>query len=432
MSLFGHHHAHTPIEGDRQAGARDRAHAPAGGRRAVLARLHRDRVPPRRPHHDQAVGRAAPRRHDQAGPAYAAGRADIVDRNGVLLATSLNTASLYANPHQILDAREAADKIARALPGLERGEVLGKLTSDRAFVWIKRHLTPDQQYAVNAAGVPGLYFQHEERRIYPQGNLFAHVLGFTGIDGSGLAGVEKTFDDTLRSGTTPLRLSVDVRVQHILHEELEASYTMFHAMGAAGMVIDVHTGEILALVSLPDFDPNLPRAITPRPRSTAPRSASTRWARPSRSSPRRWRSIPAPRRCPSGYDATKPIHVARFTITDYHGKNRWLSVPEIFIYSSNIGAAKMALDVGTERQQDYLRRLGLLTPATHRAARGRHAAGARALARDQHHDHRLRPRHRGDAAAAYRSDGGRGQRRHHAAPDAAQVAARASGPTASA
>jgi cell division protein FtsI (penicillin-binding protein 3) len=296
-------------------------------------------------------------------PAFAAGRADIVDRNGVLLATSLNTASLYANPRQILDAREAADKLARVLPGITAGEAMSKLSSDRSFVWLKRHLTPRQQYAVNALGIPGLYFQREERRVYPQGKLFAHVLGFAGTDGTGLTGIEKTFDDTLRSGAAPVRLSVDARVQHILHQELQAAVTAFRADGAAAMVMDAKSGEIIALVSLPDFDPNLPNAIPQKAafnRTTLGvyemgstfKIFTTAMALDSGAS-----------KMASSYDASKPIRIARFVITDYHGKNRWLTVPEIFIYSSNIGTVKMALEVGTKRQQDYLRRLGLLAPA---------------------------------------------------------------------
>jgi cell division protein FtsI (penicillin-binding protein 3) len=297
-------------------------------------------------------------------PAFAAGRADIVDRNGVLLATSLSTASLYANPHQVLDAREAAAKLTRALPGIAAAEVMGKLTSDRSFVWIKRHLTPQQQYAVNAAGIPGLYFQREERRVYPQGRVLAHVLGFAGTDGNGLAGIEKSFDDVLRSGVSPLRLSLDSRVQHVLHQELEAAVTRFRAEGAAGMVMDANTGEIIAMVSLPDFDPNLPNAIPPK----AAFNRSTLGVYEMGSTFKIFSTAMAldagTTGMKRGYDASKPIRIARFVISDFHGKNRWLSVPEIFIYSSNIGAVKMALDLGTQRQQEYLRRFGLMTPAT--------------------------------------------------------------------
>ncbi|MFM2129043.1 MAG: hypothetical protein RL477_589, partial [Pseudomonadota bacterium] len=296
-------------------------------------------------------------------PAFTAGRADIVDRNGVLLATSLSTASLYANPRQVLDAREAAEKIARVLPGITAAEVMGKLASERSFVWVKRHLTPRQQYDVNALGIPGLYFQREERRVYPQGRLFAHALGFAGTDGAGLAGVEKTMDDVLRSNAAPLRLSVDARVQHILHQEVQAAVTAFRADGASAMVMDARSGEIVALVSLPDFDPNLPNSVPQK----AAFNRTTLGVYEMGSTFKIFTTAMAldagASKLSTSYDASKPIRIARFVITDYHGKNRWLTVPEIFIYSSNIGSVKMALDVGTKRQKEYLGRLGLLAPA---------------------------------------------------------------------
>jgi cell division protein FtsI (penicillin-binding protein 3) len=296
-------------------------------------------------------------------PAFTAGRADIIDRNGVLLATSLNTASLYANPHQVLDAREASEKLARVLPGIAAARVMGKLASDRSFVWIKRHLTPKQKYAVNALGIPGLYFQREERRVYPHGRLFSHVLGFAGTDGTGLTGIEKTFDDTLRSGGTALKLSVDARVQHMLRQELAASVTRFRADGAAAMVMDAKSGEIVALVSLPDFDPNQPKSIPQK----AAFNRATLGVYEMGSTFKIFTTAMAldsgATKMSGGFDASKPIRIARFLISDYHAKNRWLSVPEIFMYSSNIGAVKMALAVGTKRQKEYLSRLGLLTPA---------------------------------------------------------------------
>jgi cell division protein FtsI (penicillin-binding protein 3) len=298
----------------------------------------------------------------QAVPAstWKAERADIVDRNGVLLATSLATASLYANPRHILDAREAAHRLTRLLPELSSAEVRRKLTSDRGFVWLRRHLTPRQQYAVNRLGIPGLYFQREERQIYPHGRLLSHVLGFVGVDNRGLAGVEKSFDETLRQSTSALRLSLDVRLQHIMHQELAAAMTRFSAIGGAGIMLDVRTGEVLAMVSLPDFDPNNPRAQPVE----ATFNRNTHGVYEMGSTFKIFTTAMAldtgTVTLNSGYDATKPIRIARFLITDYKPKKRWLSVPEIFVYSSNIGAVKMALDVGTAKQQAYLARLGLL------------------------------------------------------------------------
>lgn len=361
--IIGHHHPRTAIEGaTKQALETGRTRILVAGALFSLAfiaiGLRLADVTIVKPTGEPRL--AATKRT----PAFAAGRGDIVDRNGVLLATSLSTASLYANPRQILDAREAAEKIARVLPGVSAAEAMGKLASDRPFVWLKRHLTPRQQYDVNALGIPGVYFQREERRVYPQGRLFAHVLGFSGTDGTGLAGVEKTFDDVLRSSGGPLRLSVDARVQHILHQELQAAVTNFRADGASAMVMDANSGEIVALVSLPDYDPNLPNAVPQKAafnRTTLGvyemgstfKIFTTAMALDSGAS-----------KLTSIYDASKPIRIARFVITDYHGKNRRLNVPEIFIYSSNIGSVKMAQDVGTKRQQEYLGRLGLLTPAS--------------------------------------------------------------------
>jgi cell division protein FtsI (penicillin-binding protein 3) len=296
-------------------------------------------------------------------PTFTAGRANIVDRNGVVLATSLNTASLYANPHHVLDPREAAERLSRVLPELRPAEVLSKLTSDRSFVWLKRHLTPRQHYAINSQGIPGLYFQREERRVYPQGRLFSHLLGFAGTDGLGLAGVEKKFNESLSAGSQSLTLSVDSRLQHILREELAAAVSSFRALGGTGVVLDTATGETLAMVSLPDFDPNTPDRAPDKARFNRATLGVYEMGSTFKIFTTAMALDAGTVGMRGGYDASKPIKVARFTITDFHGKNRWLSVPEIFMYSSNIGTAKMALALGTKGQREYLDRLGLLQPA---------------------------------------------------------------------
>ncbi len=291
-----------------------------------------------------------------------AARADIVDRNGMVLATSLPTASLYADPFDVLDAAEAAAKLNRLFPELAPEGLVERLTSKSHFVWIKRNLTPDQQYEVNRLGIPGLYFQRGERRTYPHGRLAAHVLGLTDVDGRGIAGVEKSMDRVLRAGEA-VRLSIDLRVQSLFEEELAKGIRDFSAIGGAGVIMDVRSGELVAMVSLPDFDPNHPATMV----------ADTGFNRTTKGvyeMGSTFKLFTAAMALDSGkvgleggYDATHPIQVSRFTITDYHGKRRWLSVREILVYSSNIGAAKMALDVGTERQKDYLKRLGLLEAA---------------------------------------------------------------------
>ena len=290
-------------------------------------------------------------------------RADIVDRNGVLLATSLPTVSLYADPQYISDADEAAAKLVSVLPDLDLDEVRAKLQTNGRFAWISRNLTPDQQYNVNRLGIPGLAFQNGERRVYPHGREAAHVLGFTDVDGRGIAGVERYFHTLLNKGGKPLTLSVDIRVQTILHDELSRSLETFKAIGAAGVVLDVRNGETIAMVSLPDFDPNLP--TTAKGGNGFNRVTKSVYEMGST-----FKLFTAAMALDTGtvtlkdgYDASEPIHISRFTIADYHAKNRWLSVPEILVYSSNIGAAKMAMDVGTRGQQTYLGRLGLLKSA---------------------------------------------------------------------
>ena len=297
----------------------------------------------------------------RSGAAALVARADIVDRNGVILATSLRTASLYANPRQLIDPVAAAAGIAAVLPDLGRGELLGKLFSDRSFVWLKRSLTPKQQYAINRLGFPGIGFVAEQRRVYPQGALTAHAVGFAGVDNRGLAGIEKSFDSALTAAAAaPLRLSLDVRVQNALREELGAAAAEFKALGAAGVVLDARTGEVLALVSLPDFDPNHPAAASAESRFNRASLGVYEMGSTFKTFTMAMALDSGTIDLSDGYDATEPLRIARFTIRDDHPKRRWLSVPEIFIYSSNIGAAKMARDLGGTQQKAYLERLGLL------------------------------------------------------------------------
>ena len=301
-------------------------------------------------------------RHQPAS-VVVAGRADIVDRNGVLLATSLRTASLYADPKLVLDPEEATNKLMMALPDLNRAEVLSRLKSHGRFEWIKRDLTPEEEWRVNSLGIPGLAFEEEDRRIYPQGSLASHVLGFVDVDGNGLAGVERFFDNRLGgSGMVgqPLQLSIDMRVQHVLREEMMAAVERFSALGAAGVVLDAQSGEILALSSLPDFDPNNP--------GREPADALfNRVVQGVYELGSGFKAFTVAMALESGaahldsvYDATKPIRVARFLIRDHHPEARPLTVPEVFVHSSNIGAAKMALDVGAENQRKFLTRLGMM------------------------------------------------------------------------
>ena len=298
----------------------------------------------------------------EPNPEVASGRADIVDRNGILLATSLPTASLFADPSAVLNAQEVADKLITELPELNRQELLGKLKTKSRFVWITRNLTPKQHYKVNRLGLPGLGFQRGERRVYPHGRLAAHALGLTDVDGRGIAGLEQNFDRALRAGNR-IQVSLDIRIQSMMRQELAAAVREFRAIGAAGVVLDANSGELVSLVSLPDFDPN-------EPSSAGPETAFNRVTKGVYEMGSTFKLFTAAMALDSGtvdlnssYDASQPIKISRFTIRDFHAKNRWLSVPEIIVHSSNIGAAKMAVDVGTKTQRDYLDRFGLLRPA---------------------------------------------------------------------
>ncbi|HVA14076.1 MAG TPA: penicillin-binding protein 2 [Stellaceae bacterium] len=288
-------------------------------------------------------------------------RADIVDRNGVLLATTLITPSLYADPKDVIDARGAARKLTQVLPDLNEAEIYAKLTSDKSFVWLKRQLSPRQVEAVNRLGIPGLDFQDEDKRIYPQGRTFAHVVGYTGLDNKGLAGIERSFDEELRSRHEPLQLSVDLRVQAIFRAEIARQMTEFKAAGASGIIMNVNTGEVVALVSLPDFDPNDPGASPSENLFNRVTLGTYEIGSVFKIFTLAMALDDRVTTLAGGYDATHPIQIDRFTIHDDHAQKRWLSVPEIFMYSSNIGAAKMALDVGADRQRAFLAKLGLLT-----------------------------------------------------------------------
>tara|TARA_A100001037_G_scaffold280264_2_gene282872 strand:- start:15071 stop:16816 length:1746 start_codon:yes stop_codon:yes gene_type:complete len=296
-------------------------------------------------------------------------RAEILDRNGVLLASDLGTASLYANPRLVLDAADASARISGLLPGVDRSELFSKLSTSKRFVWVKRHLTPRQQYAVNALGLPGFAFLEEQKRVYPQGSLVGHIVGYTGVDNRGLAGIEKHLDERLgtaaRNGGAqpPLRLSLDVRVQHVLRHQLSTAMETYQALGAAGVVLDANSGEVVASVSLPDFDPH---RIDKAPDAYRFNRASLGVYEMGST----FKIFTLAMALEHGtadladsIDARKPIRVSRFLIRDDHAKERWLSVPEVFIYSSNIGAARLALDVGAERQRKFLDRIGLLQKA---------------------------------------------------------------------
>ena len=298
-------------------------------------------------------------------------RPDIVDRNGRLLATDIRAASLYADPARVVALDDTVEQLASVIPGLDPVSLRKRLKAGGRFVWVQREMTPAQQEIVHELGLPGLAFIAEPHRVYPAGATASHVLGFVDIDNRGLAGIEKYIDKALpaldpasapREDQAPVQLSLDMGVQHALRSELMDAITRYQAQAAGGIVLDVHSGEVVALASLPDFDPNRrDQALEPGRynRMTAgvfelgsvfkvfTVAAGLDYGVVS---------------LDGGYDASQPLQVASHSIDDFHAKRRWLSVPEIFIYSSNIGSAKMALDLGIDRHKAFIRRLGLLDP----------------------------------------------------------------------
>ena len=286
-------------------------------------------------------------------------RAMIVDRNGEILAISLPTAGLYANPREMIDTADAARKLQAAMPRLDLDTVRTRLASDKGFVYLARNITPKEQMAVNGLGIPGVYFEQTERRRYPQGRVGAHVVGGVDVDARGTSGAERAFDERLRTDPTPLRLSIDVRVQAVVREELTRALTEFQAIGACGIVMDVRTGEVVAMVSLPDFDANKPnefraeerfnRALTGMYEPGSTFKLQTAAMALDSGAAQIW----------SSFDASNPIKIGRFTITDFEGKHRVLQLPEVIAYSSNLGAAHMAVQVGTERQRSWLHAMGM-------------------------------------------------------------------------
>jgi cell division protein FtsI (penicillin-binding protein 3) len=301
-------------------------------------------------------------------------RADIVDRNGTLLATNLDSPALYVDSKEMLQAGEnpdaAAKAITTALPDLSSSDIRSKLASGKSFAYLTRSLTPRQESAVNNLGIPGVEFQPGEKRRYPLGDLVSHVVGYCSVDNIGQAGLERGLNPAIKNSGKPVMLALDARVQFVLKDELQQVITQFDAKGAAGIVMNVRTGEIVAMASLPDFDPNHPPTTDPKRETPEDKDRifnkitsgeyelgsvfkifNTAMALDSGVST-----------MTSTYDARNPIEIGRFTIEDYHGKHRILSVPEIFAYSSNIGSARMAVAAGAQRQRDFLSRLGLLEP----------------------------------------------------------------------
>ena len=291
-------------------------------------------------------------------------RASITDRNGVVLASNLKSKSLSVNPRRAEEPELMARQIVNILPNVNYQKLLEGLKSSKNHRWVQRKLTPKQIWAVNSLGYPALKLENTEIRTYPHGNIFSHLLGYVGVDNQPFAGAESFFNDRLTDperSDEPLVLSVDLRVQYILRRELYSSMKKFKAIGAAGIIMDVNTGEVIAMTSLPDFDPNL--VSSPKGKGMFNRITGGVYEMGSI-----FKAFTIAMALDAGivtmkdgYDASKPLKIDRFTIRDDHPKARWLNVPEIFTFSSNIATAKMIHDVGRDEQKAFLKRLGMLS-----------------------------------------------------------------------
>ncbi|MBX3483175.1 penicillin-binding protein 2 [Phenylobacterium sp.] len=294
-----------------------------------------------------------------------ASRADLVDRNGRLLARDLTHYGLYIDPREIWDQNETRRALLSILPNLEADRLERALRGKRR-IFVLGALTPAERNRVHELGLPGVTFEPEQRRVYPLGPSAAHIIGFSDAGGEGLSGAEAAFNDEIReaatgSGTVPL--SIDLRVQGALEDELWKSVAEFQPKGAVGLVTDVHTGEILGLASWPVFDPNKPGragvyAQTNRAAATIFEMGSTFKAFTVAIGLDTGVATPSTR-----FDATHPFQIGYRTIKDYHATHAVLNLVEVFQHSSNIGTARLAMGVGPARMEQYYKALGLTTPA---------------------------------------------------------------------
>jgi cell division protein FtsI (penicillin-binding protein 3) len=295
-------------------------------------------------------------------------RADIVDRNGITLARSMDAWTVGVHPKRLLgDPDEVAAKLAQLMPERSAAEYRRILRSDKTFTYLSRRALPELVAAVNALGEPALVFSREPERLYMNLGLAAHVLGYTNLDGRGEAGIERALEPRLTGPDrgTPLQLSIDARVEQALEAELGAAMAKFSAIGAAGIVMDIHTGEVLAMSSLPELNPNVPgrgpiEARFNRATLGVYELGST------------FKPFTVAMAMDSGiiesfgkmYDCPAGLRVGGHTISDTHPFGRACSVAEIMKESSNIGTAQIAAQIGSARQQAFLRNMGFLEPVS--------------------------------------------------------------------
>ena len=308
-----------------------------------------------------------------ASDAASGARPELLDRNGGVLAQDIKTLSVFAEPRRLIDKDEAVELLSAVLPDLDATDLRKRLGSKKGFVWVKRGVTDKQQEEVFRLGLPGVGFLPENKRIYPNGPVGAHVLGFTNTDNQGIAGIEKWVDnqglgdlkgagfDVTPQDLKPITLSLDTKATYAVRDELQKGIEHFKAQAGSAAIMDVNTGEMIAYVSLPDYDPNNPvDALKPdhiNRLNVGTYEMGSTFKAISIAMALELNKVTLR----STVDARDNLRYGRFTIHDFHATHRVLTVPEVFIHSSNIGTAKMVMMVGVEGHKAFLRRMGQLT-----------------------------------------------------------------------
>jgi cell division protein FtsI (penicillin-binding protein 3) len=288
-------------------------------------------------------------------------RNNIVDRNGIILASTLPTASAYLNLLEFRSSTKSLELISKEL-NINQNELEEKLALQKKFIWLKRHITPHEQQSLHNLGIPGVYFVKDQKRIYPHKNLFSHIVGLVDIDNNGVSGLESSFNTQLNdSAQAAVQTSLDSKIQYIVKQELGDAITTHNAIGGSAIVMDVHTGELVSVVSLPDFDPSNISNVDGKKLFNQATLGVYEMG-----------SVLKPITLAMALDSQKidihdyfdvstPLKINNFVINDYRGKGGFLSVPEVLMYSSNRGVSQMIRKVGVKKQKEYFKKLGLLS-----------------------------------------------------------------------
>lgn len=292
-------------------------------------------------------------------------RADLVDRNGLLLAANITHYGLYIDPREVWDRRAAQVQLKRALPRISEARLRKVLYGDRRLI-VLPGLTPAEKAAVHALALGGVTFEPEDRRVYPLGPSAVHLIGFSDTGGTGVSGAELAFDKQIQDAGQagrPFQLSIDLRIQGVLENELAAAALENGAKGAVGIVTDVHTGEILGMASWPAYDPNA-RSAAPDG-ATLNRATSAHYEMGSV-----FKSFTVAAGLDTGradmntmFDASEAFQIGNRRIKDFHATNKVLTLEEVYLHSSNIGTSRLAVEMGPDVMREYFERLGLLDAA---------------------------------------------------------------------